>query len=229
MTQAILEAKNLTKTFKDANNVLQVFNKINFDILKEESCSIIGASGSGKSTLLHILGGIDQPTNGEVNIYGKNIFKLSANKKAKFRNQHLGFAYQFHHLLPELTALENVKIVLDIGHVPTKEAVERAREILNEVGLADRLHHKPKALSGGQRQRVALARALVNKPKIVLADEPTGNLDAKNAQIVMDLFFKLQQKHKNALVIVTHDIQIASLTQACRKLEDGCLSDRILL
>lgn len=194
---------------------------INLQIKPSELIAIVGSSGSGKSTLLHLLGGLDKPTKGTVKIAGKNLADLSENQKCQLRNTHLGFVYQFHHLLPEFTALENVCMPLLIRNTEPKTAQTKAEHLLELVGLKERLQHKIGELSGGERQRVAIARALVADPLCVLADEPTGNLDPKNAEKVLELFFDLQSKFQTSVIIVTHDLVIAKRTQRTFALEHG--------
>ncbi len=228
MSNYILECNQLSKTYYDAVVNIDVLKKINLQIKPSELIAIVGSSGSGKSTLLHLLGGLDKPTHGTVNIAGKNLADLSENQKCQLRNSHLGFVYQFHHLLPEFTALENVCMPLLIRNTDPKMAHSKAEHILELVGLKERLQHKIGELSGGERQRVAIARALVTDPLCILADEPTGNLDPKNAEKVLELFFELQRKFQTSVVIVTHDFSIAKRTQRTFALENGKLVDLIL-
>ena len=185
--------------------------------------SIIGSSGSGKSTLLHILGALDDTTQGEVTFLGQNLSKLSSNKQAKLRNQHLGFVYQFHHLLADFSALENVAMPLLIGGTKTAKAKEAAKVLLDKVGLSHRIDHRPSELSGGERQRVAIARALVNSPDLVLADEPTGNLDHKTALAIYDLMRELNEQSGTAFLVVTHDGELASKMDRQLHMQDGLL------
>ena len=221
---SVLRCHDLYKTYHDTGADVPVIKGINLEINRGEQLAIIGASGSGKSTLLHLLGGLDNPTSGEVYLNGKNVNALSAGDCGKLRNQYLGFVYQFHHLLPEFTALENVAMPLLVKGLPTQEAKQCAEVMLSNTGLQDRLAHKPAELSGGERQRAAIARALVTSPACVLADEPTGNLDSRNAAQVLELFLELNQSLGTAFVVVTHDQQIASRTQKVLRLEDGVLS-----
>lgn len=205
----IINATNLTKSFDDVGQKVDVLKSVDFTIAQAEMVAIVGASGSGKSTLLHLLAGLDKPDEGNVFINDQDFFKLSERKKCKLRNHYLGFIYQFHHLLPEFSALENVAMPWLIRGVSAADAREKSKEILEQAGLADRLHHKVAELSGGERQRAAIARALVHQPQCVLADEPTGNLDPYNAEVVFEMMVKLQQELKTSFILVTHDINIA--------------------
>lgn len=205
----VISCENLTKFFIDGDRKIQIFENLNFAVEAGETVAIMGASGSGKSTLLHLLGGLDTPNAGNISIQGKSLAKLSAKQRGLLRNQHLGFVYQFHHLLPEFSALENVMMPLLIGKISKSEARRKATEILTQVGLAERLTHRPAQLSGGERQRAAIARAMVTSPACILADEPTGNLDESTAINVMDLFIDLKKQFNTALVLVTHDQKVA--------------------
>ena len=205
----LLYTENLCKHYKDGQLSIEVFRDLNFSIRRNESVAIIGASGSGKSTLLHLLGGLDKPTSGKIILDGKNIHTLGQNALSTFRNQKLGFVYQFHHLLPEFSTLENVMMPLLIGKTPKSTAMQKARLMLNKVGLGERAEHRPAELSGGERQRAAIARALVAEPACILADEPTGNLDRKNAQKVLELMLQLKEEHQTSLIVVTHDEVLA--------------------
>ncbi|WED42011.1 lipoprotein-releasing ABC transporter ATP-binding protein LolD [Legionella cardiaca] len=225
MNNAILNCQNLNKSYHDGTNSVKVLKGINLDIQPGERIAIVGPSGSGKSTLLHLLGGLDKPTVGEVLIDNTNWQHLSEKKRCQLRNRQLGFVYQFHHLLPEFTALENVSMPLLLGDKSIAEAQTLAENILTQVGLANRLHHKPSQLSGGERQRVAIARALVHQPRCVLADEPTGNLDHATALKVFELMLSLNESLQTALVIVTHDIQLASKMDKILTIQDGLLSN----
>lgn len=205
----VLSAENLSREFKDGSRSVAVLQNINFSVQAGETLSIVGASGSGKSTFLHLLGGLDKPTSGSVTLMGQRLDKLSEVAKAKLRNKYLGFVYQFHHLLPEFTTLENVQMPLLLAKLNRREAEDRAADILKKVGLSGHLQQRVTDLSGGERQRVAIARALVTNPACVLADEPTGNLDAKNADAVFELLLELNSSIQAALVVVTHDQSLA--------------------
>ncbi|MCW8334732.1 lipoprotein-releasing ABC transporter ATP-binding protein LolD [Vibrio paucivorans] len=219
----LLQCRNVCKTYHEGALDTQVLKGVSFDIQRGELVSIIGTSGSGKSTLLHILGALDDATEGEVTFLEQQLTKLSSNKQAKIRNQHLGFVYQFHHLLADFTALENVAMPLMIGGVKTATAKQAARELLEKVGLSHRVDHRPSELSGGERQRVAIARALVNKPDLVLADEPTGNLDHNTALAIYDLMRQLNQESGTAFLVVTHDGELAAKMDRQLKMQDGIL------
>jgi len=217
----VILATALAKKFTEGKLNVLVLRDINLEVKAGELIAIVGPSGSGKSTLLHLLGGLDSPTAGCVEIDGINVHKLSEKAKGELRNKYLGFIYQFHHLLPEFSALENVAIPLLIGGSSIKDAENRAREILVKVGLAKREQHRIGELSGGERQRVAIARALVANPKCVLADEPTGNLDHKTALQIYEMIIELNHEFKTAFVIVTHDLTIAHKMQRMLVLKDG--------
>ena len=217
----IISCQNISKRFKEGKLDVEVLRGITLDIHAGEKIAIVGSSGSGKSTLLHILGGLDLPSEGSVQILGQDIAKLSDAQRGVLRNKSLGFIYQFHHLLPEFTALENIAMPLLIGGAKVAEATDKASEILDKVGLGQRLNHKPGQLSGGERQRAAIARALVTNPQAVLADEPTGNLDHKTAMHIFDLMQGLNQEMQTAFIIVTHDMQLAEKMDKVYNLIDG--------
>ncbi len=225
MSEVILEAKNITRSYFEGKIRTDVLKGVNLAIRQNELTAIIGKSGSGKSTLLHILGTLDTPTSGEILFKGDDLCRLSGNKKAQFRNQNLGFVYQFHHLLGDFTALENVMMPLLIGNMDIKKAKATACEYLEKVGLSHRIGYRPSEMSGGERQRVAIARALAGHPDIVLADEPTGNLDAKNAQAVFSLFTELAKNAHLAVVMVTHDNSLAKMCDKIYTMKDGVIDE----
>ncbi|MCW8851633.1 MAG: lipoprotein-releasing ABC transporter ATP-binding protein LolD [Gammaproteobacteria bacterium] len=222
----MLRAVNIEKIFHDGiRDDLHVLNDVSFSLDKAETSAIIGSSGSGKTTLLNILGGLDKPTSGKVMLNDVDVHKLSEKQRCTVRNEHFGFIYQFHHLLPEFTALENVAMPLLIKGSSVDQAQQRAEKVLADVGLNKRLHHKPSELSGGERQRAAIARALIHQPDCILADEPTGNLDRKNAEQAIDLIINLNKEYHTSLVIVTHDLKIAERMDTVYTLEDGIIKD----
>ncbi|HAU1151198.1 TPA: lipoprotein-releasing ABC transporter ATP-binding protein LolD [Legionella pneumophila] len=226
MNDIILASQKLYKSYHDGTSTVEVLKGVNLAITKGDRIAIIGPSGSGKSTLLHLLGGLDKPTSGLITLGDTNWQKISEKQRCQLRNQQLGFVYQFHHLLPEFTALENVMMPLLLAGMAVKNAEEKAINMLEQVGLKPRLEHKPAQLSGGERQRVAIARALVHQPHCVLADEPTGNLDEATASKVFDLMLELNKKMNTALVIVTHDQRIAERMDRVLVLHEGTLYAR---
>ena len=225
MNTALLSCQNITKFYQEGTQQTEVLKQVSFSMQPSELVAIVGSSGSGKSTLLHTLGGLDQPSSGEVFIKGQSLQQMTPNALAKLRNQYLGFVYQFHHLMADFTALENVMMPMLIGQQNKTEAQDRAEPILSAVGLQHRISHRPSALSGGERQRVAIARALVNNPALVLADEPTGNLDHKTTESIFELIQQLNQEKQIAFLLVTHDLNLAEKLNRRLIMQDGVLRE----
>ena len=225
MNTALLSCQNVSKFYQEGTQQTEVLKQVSFSMQPSELVAIVGSSGSGKSTLLHTLGGLDQPSSGEVFIKGQSLQQMTPNALAKLRNQYLGFVYQFHHLMADFTALENVMMPMLIGQQNKTEAQDRAEQILSAVGLLHRISHRPSALSGGERQRVAIARALVNNPALVLADEPTGNLDHKTTESIFELIQQLNQEKQIAFLLVTHDLNLAEKLNRRLIMQDGVLRE----
>ena len=219
----VLEARKISKVYEEASESLSIFENLDFFLSERESVGILGSSGSGKTTLLNILAGLDKATTGEVRLCGSNLSKASESQLTKLRNEHLGFVYQFHHLLAEFSAVENIAMPLYISGQSVRSANNAALELLDMVGLSKRSSHKPSELSGGERQRVAIARALVNKPRCVLMDEPTGNLDEHTARKIEDVMISLQRELGTSFIVVTHDVQLAHRMDRVLVMDDGNL------
>jgi len=225
-TDVVLECRSVVRRFREGDSTLEVLSGVDLVVRPAERLAIIGASGSGKTTLLQIMGGLDEPSGGNVLVNGQTIANIDEAAKGALRNQYIGFVYQFHHLLPEFTAVENVAMPLMIRRVKKDDALARAGELLDRVGLGERLDHKPGELSGGERQRAAVARALITRPKLVLADEPTGNLDAGNGEHVLRLMLELNEELETSLIVVTHDHSIAERMDRVLVLENGRLREK---
>ena len=221
MSDSLISARNLEKSFQQGVSELKILKGVNLEIKAGESVAILGSSGAGKSTLLHILGTLDRPTAGQLFIQEQDLLKMSDEDLSAYRNEKMGFVFQFHHLLSEFTALENVMIPLQIAGISAKESEQIAQTFLNSLGLRERWDHYPSMLSGGELQRVAIARALVRSPRILLADEPTGNLDSQNSKIIQDLFFELKEKLGLTLIVVTHDLNFSARFSRVLRISDG--------
>ncbi len=220
-SNSILEVTNLTQQFRSGDKMLTVLDHVDFSVEEGTICSIVGPSGSGKTTLLGLCAGLDRPSHGQVQLNGINIGTLTEDERAAVRNEYVGFVFQTFQLVPTLTAIENVMVPLELRGEATDDVTNYARELLNDVGLGDRLHHYPTQLSGGEQQRVAIARAFINKPKILFADEPTGNLDAETGSTIEDLIFDLNRANGTTLILVTHDLELANKCQRIIRLKNG--------
>jgi|TARA_R100000781_G_scaffold5390_10_gene6074 lipoprotein-releasing system ATP-binding protein len=225
MSELLLKAEGIYKSYDDDNGgpPLEVLENVNLEVQKGTITSIVGSSGSGKSTLLHILGGLDKPNKGSVLWGDKDISLMNSDKLAEFRNKNIGFVFQFHHLLPEFTAIENIAMPALISGVPMKEASERALDLMKRFSIADRRFHRPTQLSGGEQQRVSMARALMNNPELILADEPTGNLDDANTQIILDLLFELRDRDGVSVLLITHEKNIAERSDTILEIKNGTI------
>lgn len=223
----VIDCRQVTRTYNEGPGKLTIFSDISLEVAQGETVAIVGSSGAGKTTLLNLLGGLDKPSSGQISICGEDIHRLSEARRARFRNAHLGFVYQFHHLLPEFTALENVMMPCALGGMAVSKSRDKASSLLERVGLAERLEHKPGELSGGERQRVAIARALVNEPDCVLMDEPTGNLDEHTGEGVQALIESLRDQFGIAFVMVTHDMKMARSLGRVMRLEQGRLIQEV--
>lgn len=223
----VIDCRQVTRTYNEGPGKLTIFSDISLEVARGETVAIVGSSGAGKTTLLNLLGGLDKPSSGHISICGADIHRLSEARRARFRNAHLGFVYQFHHLLPEFTALENVMMPCALGGMAVSKSRDKAKSLLERVGLAERLAHKPGELSGGERQRVAIARALVNEPGCVLMDEPTGNLDEHTGEGVRALIESLRDQLGIAFVMVTHDMKMARSLGRVLRLEQGRLIQEV--
>lgn len=225
--EIVVKISSLEKTFRTQSETLTVLKNLDMNVRKGEKCVIIGKSGSGKSTLLNIIGGLDRLSSGSVVVDGKEISSMSERQLSSFRQNYLGLVFQFHYLLKDFTALENIYLPSYMAGVPKKEAVEKAKLLLADVGLSERMNHLPSQLSGGERQRVAVARCLVNDPELILADEPTGNLDPANAVLIGEMLFDLSSKYNKTLILVTHDMNLASRGDVKYYIENGCLVENL--
>lgn len=223
----ILSLKNIEKTYESSGENLTIIKDLSLDLERGKKCVIVGKSGSGKSTLLNMIGGLDAATSGTILVNGQDVSKMNEKQINGFRKKVLGLVFQFHYLLKDFTAVENIFLPAYMAGVPKKEAFERANDLLEEVGLADRKDHLPSQLSGGERQRVAVARSLVNDPELILADEPTGNLDPENAILIGDMLFRLSEKHGKTLVLVTHDMNLAAKGDVRYSIEGGALVEKV--